>query len=74
MIHRVENATRPLLFGWASGGRRRSEIARATMENLRKVASRGYLYALGQSKTNQDGRVTRLSVAPSETHYARKRA
>jgi integrase len=26
-----------LLFGWASGGRRRSEIAGATMENLRKV-------------------------------------
>jgi len=46
-----------LLFGWASGGRRRSEIAGATMENLRKVGSRGYLYTLGHSKTNQDGKV-----------------
>lgn len=47
-----------LLFGWASGGRRRSEIADATMENLRKVGSRGFLYTLGRSKTNQDGQDT----------------
>ena len=46
-----------LLFGWASGGRRRSEIAGATLENLRKVGSRGYLYTLGHSKTSQDGKV-----------------
>jgi integrase len=46
-----------LLFGWASGGRRRSEIAGATLENLRKVGSRGYIYTLTYSKTNQDGKV-----------------
>jgi integrase len=46
-----------LLFGWASGGRRRSEIAGATIENLRKVGTRGYLYTLAYSKTNQDGKV-----------------
>ncbi|KPU99579.1 hypothetical protein APR50_28685 [Variovorax paradoxus] len=44
-----------LLFGWASGGRRRSEIAGATMENLRSAGARGYLYTLGHSKTNQEG-------------------
>src|SRR5438046_8818137 len=46
-----------LLFGWASGGRRRSEIAGATMENLKKVGARGYIYTLGHSKTNQDAKV-----------------
>jgi hypothetical protein len=40
-----------LLFGWASGGRRRSEIAGATLEDLRKVGSRGYVYTLTYSKT-----------------------
>ncbi|MDM0010120.1 site-specific integrase [Variovorax sp. J22G73] len=43
-----------LLFAFSSGGRRRSEIAGAVMDNLRKV-SKGYTYSLGQSKTNQDG-------------------
>ena len=43
-----------LLFAFSSGGRRRSEVAGAVMENLRKV-SKGYTYSLGQSKTNQDG-------------------
>lgn len=43
-----------LLFAWASGGRRRSEVVRATIENTRRVPE-GFLYTLGQSKTNQDG-------------------
>lgn len=43
-----------LLFAWASGGRRRSEVVRATMENTRKVQE-GFLYTMGYSKTNQDG-------------------
>lgn len=43
-----------LLFAWASGGRRRSEVVRATMENTRRVPE-GYLYTMGYSKTNQDG-------------------
>lgn len=43
-----------LLFAFSSGGRRRSEVAGAVMENLRKVA-KGYTYSLGRSKTNQDG-------------------
>jgi hypothetical protein len=34
-----------------------SKLAGATLENLRKFGSRGYLYTLGDSKTNQDGKV-----------------
>ncbi|SAI71012.1 integrase [Bordetella ansorpii] len=43
-----------LLFAWASGGRRRSEVVRATMENTRRVPE-GFLYSMGTSKTNQEG-------------------
>jgi integrase len=44
-----------LLFAWASGGRRRSEVAGAMMENLRKDGARGYIFKLSRSKTNQEG-------------------
>lgn len=44
-----------LLFGWSSGGRRRSEVTTATMENLRKVGPRAYSFTLLHSKTNQAG-------------------
>jgi integrase len=44
-----------LLFAWATGGRRRSEVAAATMENLRRVGANSYLYTLTHSKTNQVG-------------------
>lgn len=43
-----------LLFAWASGGRRRSEVVGATIENTRRV-SEGFIYMLRQSKTNQHG-------------------
>ncbi len=43
-----------LLFAWASGGRRRSEVVRATMENTRRTPE-GFLYVLAHSKTNQEG-------------------
>jgi integrase len=42
-----------LLFGFASGGRRRSEIAAATFENVRRDHQGGFVYELGRSKTNQ---------------------
>jgi integrase len=42
-----------LLFGWASGGRRRSEITAATLENVRRDRE-CFVYHLGRSKTNQD--------------------
>ena len=44
-----------LLFGWASGGRRRSEIVAASFENVRRDGA-GFVYELGRSKTNQSGR------------------
>lgn len=44
-----------LLFAWASGGRRRSEVSAATVDQLRKVSSDLYLFQLHRSKTNQSG-------------------
>ena len=43
-----------LLFAWASGGRRRSEVVRATLENTRRTPE-GFVYTLLHSKTNQEG-------------------
>ena len=43
-----------LLFAWASGGRRRSEVVRATIENTPRGED-GFLYLLRHSKTNQAG-------------------
>ncbi len=44
-----------LLFAWASGGRRRSEVTRAVMEQLIVVDANTYLYRLVHSKTDQAG-------------------
>lgn len=44
-----------LLFAWSSGGRRRSEVTDATMENTRRVGARAYTYTLLHSKANQAG-------------------
>ncbi|WP_084635918.1 site-specific integrase [Comamonas sp. B-9] len=44
-----------LLFAWASGGRRRSEVADARMEWLQAMGPGQYLYDLRLSKTNQSG-------------------
>lgn len=43
-----------LLFAWASGGRRRSEVVGATLENTRRTPE-GFVYTLAYSKTNQEG-------------------
>lgn len=43
-----------LLFAWASGGRRRSEVASADLQHLQHIGD-GYIYALTYSKTNQAG-------------------
>ncbi len=52
-----------LLFAWASGGRRRSEVAEATVEQLTKIDDRGYLFRLTRSKTNQDGNQNKSTSA-----------
>ncbi len=44
-----------LLFAWSSGGRRRSEVTDATMENTRRVGPREFSFTLLRSKTNQTG-------------------
>jgi integrase len=43
-----------LLLAWTSGGRRRSEVSRARMSQLKKH-SKGYQLNIGVSKTNQTG-------------------
>lgn len=44
-----------LLFAWASGGRRRSEVIEATRENTHKVGERAWVYTLRHHKANQAG-------------------
>jgi len=44
-----------LCFGFASGGRRRSEIAAADLRDLRRSGPQGYIYRLEHSKTQQAG-------------------
>lgn len=44
-----------LCFGFASGGRRRSEIAAADMRDLKRISDKGYIYRLEHSKTQQAG-------------------
>jgi len=53
-----------LLFAWSSGGRRRSEVADATMENVRKVGERAYVFTLLRTKTNQSGSAREDSAKP----------
>jgi integrase len=43
-----------LLFAFSSGGRRRSEVASACMENTRRVGD-AFIFTLSHSKTNQNG-------------------
>jgi integrase len=45
-----------LLFGWCSGGRRRSEISDATFENLNELADGDFIYHISRSKTDQTGK------------------
>ncbi|BEP38471.1 site-specific integrase (plasmid) [Variovorax sp. V59] len=42
-----------LLFAWEGGGRRRSEVASATMENLCRVGPQHYVYFLPGPKTTR---------------------
>jgi len=53
-----------LLFAWATGGRRRSEVAAATLENLQRVNAEAFVYTLAHSKTNQSGELRPEDVKP----------
>lgn len=44
-----------LLFAWASGGRRRSEVSQATVQGLRRMGPHAYIYTLAESKSNHTG-------------------
>lgn len=44
-----------LLFAWASGGRRRSEVTSAQTQFLKRVGPTDFIYTLAYSKTNQSG-------------------
>jgi integrase len=44
-----------LLFGFASGGRRRSEIVAATLENVRRDGRGGFVFELHRAKSHSSG-------------------
>lgn len=44
-----------LLFAWASGGRRRAEVAEAELGALKRLGPESYVYELRVSKTNPGG-------------------
>ena len=52
-----------LLFAFSSGGRRRSEVVAATLDNTRRQAG-GWVYQMGVSKSNQAGRARADSHKP----------
>jgi integrase len=53
-----------LLFGFASGGRRRSEIVAATLENVHRDGQGGFVFELMRSKTNQSGAKAPQNIKP----------
>lgn len=55
-----------LLFAWASGGRRRSEVAGAAMKNLRRQGPSSFSYTLAYSKSNQTAADRPENVKPLE--------
>ncbi|MBX3633170.1 MAG: site-specific integrase [Simplicispira sp.] len=55
-----------LLFAWASGGRRRSEVAGASMKNLRRRGPSSFTYTLAYSKSNQTAADRPENVKPLE--------
>jgi integrase len=44
-----------LLFAWASGGRRRTEVVNASLDNTHRVGERAWVYTLRHDKSNQAG-------------------
>ncbi len=58
-----------LLFGWSTGGRRRSEIAAAICENLHPAAGKDYLYFMSESKGDRDKKGITLPVCGIAATY-----
>ena len=50
-----------ILFGWASGGRRRSEISDADLKDL-EASGENFIYRLPKSKTDQKGKGSTLPI------------
>ena len=55
-----------LYFGFASGGRRRSEIAAADWMDLRRVNATDFIYRLEHSKTRQAGTSAEADATPDK--------
>jgi integrase len=55
-----------LYFGFASGGRRRSEIAAADWMDLRRLNTTEFIYRLEHSKTRQTGTSAKLDDTPDK--------
>ena len=53
-----------LLFAWASGGRRRSEVTAASTDNVKKISARTYVFTLHRSKTDQAGTSGQVNDKP----------
>lgn len=53
-----------LLFAWGSGGRRRSEVAAAQMQDLQRTGPQSFVYVLRRSKTNPTGEDRESNVKP----------
>jgi integrase len=60
-----------LAFGFATGGRRRSEIAAADFAHLEATSDGNYRYTLAHSKTNQSGARRPQDIKPVVGHAAR---
>jgi len=53
-----------LLFAWALGRRRNSEVSKAVLEKLHRGEEGGYLYTLASPKTNNNGTIRPGDVKP----------
>lgn len=53
-----------LLFAWSSGGRRRSEVTAASLDNVKKVGARTWIFTLHRSKTDQAGANAANNIKP----------
>lgn len=59
-----------LLFGFASGGRRRSEIVAATLENVRRDGQGGFVFELNGPQALQSGMRAPQNLKPIVGHAA----